>query len=204
MQELIPGSGETQLAYCAFFRDGSPSASMVVRRLRQHPPLFGRASTFVETIEHPELEELSRAVPAPHRLLRPGRARVQARRARRPDEAARRQRSHLGLPQPRPARGRGLPLPAVRRPARRCRSPTGCVRRPACSWIRLATDVPTARRRADARDARLARRTCARCGRPTSSPCSAAMTRCPAWRSSRCCPTWRSSGASSVRARRGP
>ena len=59
MQELVPGSGETQLAYCAFFRDGRASASMVVRRLRQHPPLFGRASTFVETIEHPEVEELS-------------------------------------------------------------------------------------------------------------------------------------------------
>jgi len=59
VQELIPGSGEAQLAYCALFRDGRSAASMVVRRLRQHPPLFGRASTFVETIEHPELEELS-------------------------------------------------------------------------------------------------------------------------------------------------
>jgi D-aspartate ligase len=64
VQELIPGAGETQLAYCAFFRDGRASASMVVRRLRQHPPLFGRASTFVQTIEHPELEALS------ERLLR--------------------------------------------------------------------------------------------------------------------------------------
>lgn len=64
VQELIPGSGETQLAYCAFFRDGRPSASMVVKRLRQHPPLFGRASTFVQTIEHPELEQAS------ERLLR--------------------------------------------------------------------------------------------------------------------------------------
>jgi D-aspartate ligase len=59
VQELIPGGGEAQLAYCAFFREGRSAASMVVRRLRQHPPLFGRASTFVETIEHPELEELS-------------------------------------------------------------------------------------------------------------------------------------------------
>jgi D-aspartate ligase len=59
VQELIPGSGETQLAYCAFFRDGRASASMVVRRLRQHPALFGRASTFVQTIEHPALEEIS-------------------------------------------------------------------------------------------------------------------------------------------------
>jgi predicted ATP-grasp superfamily ATP-dependent carboligase len=32
---------------------------MVVRRTRQHPPEFGRASTFVETIELPELEALS-------------------------------------------------------------------------------------------------------------------------------------------------
>jgi D-aspartate ligase len=59
VQELIPGSGETQLAYCAFFRDGRAAASMAVRRLRQHPPLFGRASTYVQTIEHAELEELS-------------------------------------------------------------------------------------------------------------------------------------------------
>jgi predicted ATP-grasp superfamily ATP-dependent carboligase len=59
VQELIPGSGEAQLAYCAFFREGRPAASMVVRRLRQHPPLFGRASTFVETIDHPELEQTS-------------------------------------------------------------------------------------------------------------------------------------------------
>ncbi len=79
----------------------------------------------------------SRAVPAPHRLLRPGRARVQARRARRPDEAARRQRPHLGLPQPRSARGRRLPLPAVRRsvspslsgpPDRGLRAPAGAGR----------------------------------------------------------------------------
>ena len=32
---------------------------MVVRRTRQHPPEFGRASTFVETIELPLLEALS-------------------------------------------------------------------------------------------------------------------------------------------------
>jgi D-aspartate ligase len=32
---------------------------MVVRRTRQHPREFGRASTFVETIELPELETLS-------------------------------------------------------------------------------------------------------------------------------------------------
>lgn len=59
VQELIPGGGEAQLAYCAFFRGGQAAASMVARRLRQHPPLFGRASTFVQTIADPHLEELS-------------------------------------------------------------------------------------------------------------------------------------------------
>jgi predicted ATP-grasp superfamily ATP-dependent carboligase len=32
---------------------------MVARRRRQHPPEFGRASTYVETIDNPELEELA-------------------------------------------------------------------------------------------------------------------------------------------------
>ena len=54
VQELIPGGGEQQFAYCAFFKDGEPVATMVCRRRRQHPPEFGRASTFVETIEEPE------------------------------------------------------------------------------------------------------------------------------------------------------
>jgi predicted ATP-grasp superfamily ATP-dependent carboligase len=59
IQDLIPGNGEQQFAYCAFFKDGRAVGSMVVRRSRQHPPEFGRASTFVETIELPILETLS-------------------------------------------------------------------------------------------------------------------------------------------------
>jgi D-aspartate ligase len=59
IQDLIPGGGEQQFAYCAFFKDGRAMASMVVRRRRQHPPEFGRASTFVEAIELPVLETLS-------------------------------------------------------------------------------------------------------------------------------------------------
>jgi predicted ATP-grasp superfamily ATP-dependent carboligase len=56
---MIPGGGESQFAYCAFFKDGAALASMTVRRRRQHPSDFGRASTFVETIELPELEQQS-------------------------------------------------------------------------------------------------------------------------------------------------
>jgi D-aspartate ligase len=59
VQELIPGDGSHQVAYCAFFKEGRSLASMTVCRERQHPPLFGRASTFVRTIELPEIEELS-------------------------------------------------------------------------------------------------------------------------------------------------
>jgi predicted ATP-grasp superfamily ATP-dependent carboligase len=59
IQDLIPGGGQQQFAYCAFFKNGRALASMVVRRRRQHPAEFGRASTFVEAIELPILETLS-------------------------------------------------------------------------------------------------------------------------------------------------
>ncbi|HEY7789137.1 MAG TPA: hypothetical protein VIC33_01370, partial [Vicinamibacterales bacterium] len=59
IQEVIPGGGSQQYAYCAFFKDGRAVGSMTVRRRRQHPPDFGRASTFVETVDVPEIEELS-------------------------------------------------------------------------------------------------------------------------------------------------
>jgi|SRR5580658_3444848 D-aspartate ligase len=59
VQDLIPGDGRYQFAYCAFFKDGRAIGSMTVRRRRQHPLEFGRSSTFVETVELPVLEELS-------------------------------------------------------------------------------------------------------------------------------------------------
>jgi predicted ATP-grasp superfamily ATP-dependent carboligase len=57
VQELIPGDGRDQVAYCAFFKDGRAIGRMTARRRRQHPPEFGRASTYVETIELPEIVE---------------------------------------------------------------------------------------------------------------------------------------------------
>jgi D-aspartate ligase len=59
VQDVVPGGGQNQLAYCAFFKDGEAVGSMVARRLRQHPSDFGRASTHVETADVPVLEELS-------------------------------------------------------------------------------------------------------------------------------------------------
>jgi D-aspartate ligase len=58
IQEIIPGDGECQLSYCAFFRDGQAHSSLVATRKRQHPREFGRAATYVETRELPEIEEL--------------------------------------------------------------------------------------------------------------------------------------------------
>jgi D-aspartate ligase len=60
VQEWIPGSGEAQFSYAALCERGDSIASLVARRTRQHPVEFGRSSTFVETIERPEVEELAR------------------------------------------------------------------------------------------------------------------------------------------------
>jgi len=40
-------------------RDGKPHSTLLARRARQHPREFGRAATYVETIEAPAIEELS-------------------------------------------------------------------------------------------------------------------------------------------------
>ena len=59
IQQIIPGDGLRQLSYCAFFRDGQAHSVMLARRMRQHPREFGRAATYVETVNLPELEKLS-------------------------------------------------------------------------------------------------------------------------------------------------
>jgi D-aspartate ligase len=65
IQDIIPGDGSHQFAYCAFFKNGEAVSKMVVRRRRQHPHDFGRSSTYVESIDMPALESLS------ERFLRP-------------------------------------------------------------------------------------------------------------------------------------
>jgi D-aspartate ligase len=59
VQELIPGGGSQQFSYCAFFRNGEAVGKMVASRRRQHPFEFGRASTYVETVDVPILEDYS-------------------------------------------------------------------------------------------------------------------------------------------------
>jgi predicted ATP-grasp superfamily ATP-dependent carboligase len=60
VQELVPGGGETQFSFAALCREGEPLAWLTARRTRQYPADFGRASTFVETVECPEIEAPSR------------------------------------------------------------------------------------------------------------------------------------------------
>ena len=59
VQEIVPGDGDSQFSYCAFFRDGVAHGVLLARRERQHPREFGRAATYVETIELPEIEPLA-------------------------------------------------------------------------------------------------------------------------------------------------
>ncbi len=59
IQEIIPGDGHRQLSYCAFFKEGRAHSTLLARRMRQHPREFGRAATYVETVDAPEIEELA-------------------------------------------------------------------------------------------------------------------------------------------------
>ena len=59
VQEIIPGDGNCQFSYCAFFRDGQAHSTLMAVRSRQHPREFGRAATYVESIDLHEITELS-------------------------------------------------------------------------------------------------------------------------------------------------
>jgi D-aspartate ligase len=59
IQEIIPGDGRDQYSYCAFYQNGRPQSTLIARRARQHPREFGRAATYVETVDEPAIEELS-------------------------------------------------------------------------------------------------------------------------------------------------
>lgn len=142
VQDLIPGDGRHQFAYCAFFKDGQSVGSMVVRRTRQHPPEFGRASTYVETIELPILEELS------ERLLRAidyyGLVELEYKldprdgQYRLLDFNARTWGYHtLGY-------GAGVDFPYLLFADQTGQSVQTCRGRADIRWIRLLTDVPTA------------------------------------------------------------
>jgi D-aspartate ligase len=61
-QEIVPGGGKQQCSYAGLFIEGEPVAAFTAHRLRQHPPDFGRASTYVAATYDPEVERESRKV----------------------------------------------------------------------------------------------------------------------------------------------
>jgi D-aspartate ligase len=60
VQEMIPGGGASQFSYAALCREGEPIISLTARRTRQYPIDFGYSSSFVETLDVPEIIEPSR------------------------------------------------------------------------------------------------------------------------------------------------
>jgi D-aspartate ligase len=142
VQELIPGGGEEQLSVAALCDSGVPRAWMAARRLRQYPMDFGRSSSFVETIEHSEVEEPARAILS--RLDFTGLVEVEFKQDPRDgrykllDINARvwgwhtiGRRAGLDLPYLLWRLLHGLPVPQVSAPA-------------GMRWLRLTTDVPAA------------------------------------------------------------
>ena len=59
IQEIVSGDGNAQYSWCAFARNGRPHSTLTARRMRQHPREFGRAATYVETVDAPEVAEYS-------------------------------------------------------------------------------------------------------------------------------------------------
>jgi D-aspartate ligase len=55
IQEIIPGTGETQFSVAAFCQDGEALLKMTARRTRQYPIDYGLGSSFVEALEVPEI-----------------------------------------------------------------------------------------------------------------------------------------------------
>ena len=62
IQDLIPGGPEYLFSFCSLFRGGEVLAKITARRARQHPMDFGHASTFVQTVNVPEIEEISKKI----------------------------------------------------------------------------------------------------------------------------------------------
>jgi len=59
IQDIVPGGGDSQYAFCSLFKKGRSMATMMTCRRRQHPLEFGRSSTYVESVELPLLEKYS-------------------------------------------------------------------------------------------------------------------------------------------------
>jgi predicted ATP-grasp superfamily ATP-dependent carboligase len=59
IQEFLPEPSENLFSFAGYFKEGKPIVGLSVKRTRQFPIDFGRTSSFVETVEVPELRELA-------------------------------------------------------------------------------------------------------------------------------------------------
>ncbi|MBE9502271.1 MAG: ATP-grasp domain-containing protein [Chloroflexi bacterium] len=59
IQELIPGGPSYLFSVGSLYKDGEFLGKVVARRTRQHPMDFGHATTYAETMDIPELEEIA-------------------------------------------------------------------------------------------------------------------------------------------------
>jgi predicted ATP-grasp superfamily ATP-dependent carboligase len=59
VQEFLPEPSKNLFSFAGYFKQGEPIVGLSVKRTRQFPRDFGRASTFVVAVELPELSELA-------------------------------------------------------------------------------------------------------------------------------------------------
>ena len=59
VQDFIPGGPKNLYSFCPFFKDGKVITSIMGRRARQHPMDFGHASTYVELVNVPEMQNIA-------------------------------------------------------------------------------------------------------------------------------------------------
>ncbi len=62
IQDIIPGNSEHQYSICFMFDGERPLVTLSARRARQHPPDFGNATTYAETVEIPEIVEYAKKI----------------------------------------------------------------------------------------------------------------------------------------------
>jgi predicted ATP-grasp superfamily ATP-dependent carboligase len=142
VQELIPGGGETQFSFAALCDCGRTVASLVACRRRQLPIDFSRGSTYVETVEEPEIESEARRLLADMRYS--GIVEVEFKRDSRNGQAklldinARTWGWHsLG-------RRAGADFPFLHWQLAHGTAIKECRARPGLRWIRMLTDIPAA------------------------------------------------------------
>lgn len=62
VQDFIPGGANRLYSVGSLFKDGGFLGKVVARRTRQHPMDFGHATTYAETVDMPELEEIAKKI----------------------------------------------------------------------------------------------------------------------------------------------